>query len=118
MNSSILGLNLALNPLIAVAVFAATVVTDAVYVFLHRSGDLAPAVSRRELELDLVSSLRLLGDQLYRQSGLRRIRRSRLMARRLSVGNLAHSGQSVRALAPGCAVKFRATSALMATAAP
>jgi uncharacterized membrane protein YhaH (DUF805 family) len=33
MNISIIGMDLALNPLIAAAVFAATVVTDAVYVF-------------------------------------------------------------------------------------
>jgi hypothetical protein len=109
-------MNVTLSPLVAIAVFAATVVTDAVYVFFTAAVTSRQRFRAAKLELDLVSPLRLLGDQLYRQSGLRCVRRFRLMGRRLSVGDLAQSGQSGRAHAAGCAVRLRASTASVASA--
>ena len=101
-------MNLTLNLFVAVAVFAATVVTDAVYVLFT-----AAVASRQRLRAANWSSVwyRLSAFSVIsytRQSGLRRIRRVRLVGWRLSVADLAQPGQSDRALVPRRAVRFRA----------
>jgi hypothetical protein len=99
-------MNVNLNLFVAMAVFAATVVTDAVYVQFT-----AAVASRQRLRAANWSSIwyllsALLGDQLYRQPGLCRVRRYRLVGRRLSVADLAQSRQNGRAPAAGRALRF------------
>src|SRR5262249_49315269 len=82
-------MNLAINPLIALGVFAATAVTDAAYVFFN-----AAVVARHRVRAAnwsaiwyLLSALR--GDQLHGKSDLCSLRRARFLGGRLRVGHLA-----------------------------
>jgi hypothetical protein len=86
-----LAINLAVNPWIAAAVFAATAVTDAAYVFFNAAVGARHRIRAANWSAVWYMPLRLLGDQLHGEPGLRYIRRRGFVVRRLRVGDLAHS---------------------------
>ena len=86
-----LSLNLAINPLIGLAVFASTGGHRRGLCVLQRGGGRPPPHPGGELERGLVYAVRLRGDQLHGKSGLCGVCRARLLGWRLRFGDVAHS---------------------------